>query len=232
MNAVKGLVAPLPLIGAVAGLLLLTAGLACGVWIWPTAWAFLAAFAVMACSASGLMAVLRPASFQVRQRPLVAGREDRQPLIDALGLVAYVACLAAWVVFIPLDVFRLRLLPPPGPFAGAAGVVCLVAGVAVSNVAIAQNRFAAPTIHEQEGQRLIDSGLYGVVRHPFYAGMLMVYVGIALWLGSWAAALACFAFLIMTLARIVIEERHLRAALPDYAAYARRVRGRLVPMLL
>jgi protein-S-isoprenylcysteine O-methyltransferase Ste14 len=104
----------------------------------------------------------------------------------------------------------------------------------IAQLAIAQNRYAAPTIHDQsaEGQQVIDTGLYGVVRHPLYAGLLLVYPGAALWLGSSAAAVASLGFLAMTLARIVIEERWLREHLPDYAAYARRVRGRLIPYLL
>jgi protein-S-isoprenylcysteine O-methyltransferase Ste14 len=232
MAILRGLLAPLPMVGVVAGVLLLTAGVLCGVWAWPTAWAFLAAFAVLGCGAAALMAALRPASFQVRQQGLVAAPEKRQPLIDAVGSVIYLACLIAWLAFIPLDVFRFRLLPPTAPAGTALGVALFVAGLAISQLAIAQNRFAAPTIHDQDGQQLIDTGLYRLVRHPFYAGMLLVYAGAAIWLGSWAAAIACLAFLVMTLMRIPIEEAHLRCALPGYDAYAKRVRGRLIPFVL
>ena len=232
MAALKGLLAPLPLLGVVAGLLLLTAGIFGGVWVWPRAWTFLAAFGVATMAASALLAAFAPASFAVRQQGVVAEREKRQPLIDALGLLLYAACLAAWMAFIPLDVFRLKLLPAPGPVAVALGAASALAGLAISYLAIAQNRFAAPTIHDQAGQTLIETGLYGVVRHPFYAGMLLVYAGIGVWLGSYAAAIASAAFLVMTLMRIVIEEAHLRRVLPDYDAYARRVRGRLIPLIL
>jgi protein-S-isoprenylcysteine O-methyltransferase Ste14 len=126
------------------------------------------------------------------------------------------------------------LLPAPPWPVEAAGGLAVIAGVVISYVAIGQNQFAAPTIHDQsgDGQRVIDTGLYGVVRHPFYAGMLFVYAGWALWLGSYAALIGASVFLVLTLARIVIEEAWLRAALPDYADYARRVRGRLIPYLL
>jgi protein-S-isoprenylcysteine O-methyltransferase Ste14 len=228
----RGLLAPLPMIAVVAGVLLLSAGLGCDVWRWPTAWAFLVAFLVLGCGATGLMAVLRPASFAVRQQGVVARPDQRQPLIDALGLVFYLGCLLGWLAFIPLDVFRFRLLPATGPLGTVLGATMFLAGLAISQLAIAQNRFAAPTIHDQAGQQLIETGLYGLVRHPFYAGMLLVYAGAALFLGSWAAALATSAFLVMTLMRIGIEEAHLRRALPGYGAYVRRVRGRLVPGLL
>ena len=54
----------------------------------------------------------------------------------------------------------------------------------------------------------------------------------ALWLGSYAAAIATVGFLIMTLARILLEERFLRKHLPGYCAYAQRVRAKLIPALL
>jgi protein-S-isoprenylcysteine O-methyltransferase Ste14 len=232
VNALRGLLAPLPLFGVMAALLLLSAGKFGGVWVWPRAWTYLAVTGLASAIASALLVVYRPASFQVRQQAFVASREKRQPLIDALGLLFYAGCLAAWLAFIPIDVFRLKLLPSPGAGIVAAGAAMALAGLAISYLAIAQNRYAAPTIHDQAGQRLVDTGLYGVVRHPFYAGMLLVYAGTALWLGSYAAAIASTAFLIMTLARILIEEAHLRKALPDYGAYARRVRRRLIPFLL
>jgi protein-S-isoprenylcysteine O-methyltransferase Ste14 len=142
--------------------------------------------------------------------------------------------MMVWFAFIPIDIFRLRLMPAPGVALSALGAAATIAGVVVAYAALAQNRFAAPTIHDQtsDGQRVIDTGLYAVVRHPFYAGLLLVYAGAALWLGSYAALIAASGFLVMTLARIVIEEAYLRQTLPAYAGYARRVRGRLIPHLL
>jgi protein-S-isoprenylcysteine O-methyltransferase Ste14 len=234
MRLLKGLLSPLPVILVVAAVLLLTAGWSAGAWAWPRAWAFLAVYGGLSMAGSAALAVARPASFQVRQQGLVAKKQKEQPLIDAAGLIFYVAFTLAWFAFIPLDVFRLQLLPPPSWAVSAVGAAAVLAGVVIVHVAIGQNPFAAPTIHDQSdgGQRVIDTGLYGLVRHPFYAGMLLVYVGTALWLGSYAAAIGATGFLIMTLARIVIEEAYLRDHLPGYAAYARRVRGRLIPCLL
>ncbi len=234
MQALRGAVSPVPLVGLLAGALLLTAGLAAGVWAWPTAWIFLAIFCVASSLGSGLLAALRPASFQVRQQGWVQAPEKKQPLIDALGLWVYAGFMLGWFACIPLDVFRWRLLPPPSTLLQGLGLAAVIAGLGVVHLAIAQNRFAAPTIHDQsaEHQQVIQTGLYGVVRHPFYAGMLLVYTGAATWLGSFAAAIASCGFLIMTLARIRIEERFLRERLPDYADYARRVRSRLIPFVL
>ncbi|MDB5443502.1 MAG: Isoprenylcysteine carboxyl methyltransferase [Phenylobacterium sp.] len=113
MTVVKGLLSPLPVILVVAAVLLLTAGLSAGAWAWPQAWAFLAVDGGLSMAGSAALALARPASFQVRQQGLVAKKQQKQPLIDAAGLIVYVAFTLAWFAFIPLDVFRLRLLPPP-----------------------------------------------------------------------------------------------------------------------
>lgn len=234
MAVIKGLLAPMPVILAAALLLLAPARVLTGAWIWPSAWIFLAGLGLVQCVASVMLAVARPAAFSVRQQGLIAPPGRRQPLIDAVGSVAYWICIMAWLVFIPLDVFRLHLLATPNTLVSAAGGLAAIAGVAITYLAIAQNRFAAPTIHDQskEGQAVIQTGLYGWVRHPFYAGNLLNFAGAALWLGSYAALIATAVFLAATLARIVIEEAYLRERLPDYATYARRVRGRLIPFLL
>lgn len=232
MRMLRGAVGALPPLLAMTALLLVTPGLAAGVWAWPTAWIFLAVFGAVSMIASGLLAALCPASFQVRQQGYVAAPEKRQPWIDAIGLPVYLLLIVAWLAFIPLDVFRLRLMPSPAPVVQALGAAGAICGLVLANLAIAENRFAAPTIHDQKDQQVIQTGLYGVVRHPFYAGMLLVYAGVALWLGSYAAAIASVVFLALTVARIVIEERDLRERVPGYDTYARRVRARLIPGLL
>jgi protein-S-isoprenylcysteine O-methyltransferase Ste14 len=234
MQALRGASSPLPFVAVMAAVLLVVPGLLEGIWAWPTAWVFVAVFGAASSLASSLLAVLRPASFRVRQQGFVAGPEKKQPLIDAVGVLAYAAFMLGWFAFIPLDVFRLRLLPAPSTVVQVLGAFAALSGLAIAYVAIGQNRFAAPTIHDQSGeaQQVVQSGLYGLVRHPFYAGMLLVYPGTALWLGSYAAAIGSVGFLLMTLARIVIEERYLREHLPGYGAYAKRVRARLIPALL
>ena len=182
----KGFLSPAPVVAVVAFLLLGVAGLSAGVWVWPAAWVFLAIYGGGSAVSYGLLAVLRPENYAMRQQGLIAKPAKKQPLIDALGLVGFVIWMAGWFAFIPLDVFRLKWLPAPAPALQWAGVAAVAAGLLVAQLAIAQNRYATPTIHDQsaEGQRVVDTGLYGLVRHPLYAGLLLVYVGAALWMGS------------------------------------------------
>lgn len=233
MRALKGLLAALSMVAVIALLLLLPAALTPNGAVWPRAWSALAVIGVVTALSTVAMAVLLPEHFAMRQQGPFAGKERGQPWIDAAGLIAYILYLAAWVAFIPIDVFVLELLAPPGPLVSAAGGVAGVAGLMVTQLAVAQNRFATPTIHDQsaQGQRVVDTGLYGWVRHPLYAGNLVFFAGLALWLGSTAAFVGVVVQLAFTLARIAIEERHLQASLPDYVTYAKRVRGRLIPYI-
>lgn len=94
-----------------------------------------------------------------------------------------------------------------------------------------ENAYLSRTIEVQEGQKVIDRGLYGLVRHPMYAVTLWLFLAIPVVLGSWWA-LAVFALYIPVIAaRIVNEEKVLVAGLEGYAAYKARVKYRLMPLI-
>lgn len=92
-----------------------------------------------------------------------------------------------------------------------------------------QNSYAAATVRVEREQKLISTGLYGVVRHPMYAGTLPLIVAIPLALGSYWALLLVIPLLPILAWRLLDEERVLRRDLPGYADYCQRVRYRLVP---
>jgi protein-S-isoprenylcysteine O-methyltransferase Ste14 len=235
MLMVRAVVAGLVWVVVMAGLLLIPAArLSETGWRWPAALAFLAVYGGVSVLGTVMLAIFRPASFKVRMQGLVAKREQKQPLIDAVGTLAYVAYLAAWIVFIPFDVFRLHLLAAPSGWLRIVGGLAGLIGLAVGILAVAQNEFAAPTVQDQSssGQRVVDHGLYGVIRHPLYAGNLLTFAGMALWLGSTAALVGTLGLVLFTAARIAVEEQELRRTLAGYDDYARRVRSRLIPFVI
>jgi protein-S-isoprenylcysteine O-methyltransferase Ste14 len=222
-------------VAIVAVLLLIPAGLLPGgTWVWPDALAFLAAYGAVNGVGYLALAIWRPAHFRTRQQNVVAPRERRQPWLDAVGTVVLLIVLAAWVAFIPLDVFRLHLLPKPGPWAKLAGAVAVVVGCALTPLAAWENRFATPNVQDQsaDGQRIVTTGVYAWVRHPIYLGNLLLFTGAPVWLGSYASLWGTALYLAATIGRIAMEETHLRAQFPQYAIYARKVRGRLIPFLV
>ncbi|HEY6287987.1 MAG TPA: isoprenylcysteine carboxylmethyltransferase family protein [Nitrospiraceae bacterium] len=154
-----------------------------------------------------------------------------QPLADKIVVVLLIAAFVGLIVFIPLDVFRFHLVAKPGTLVSSLGLVLSVVGWWIMTLALRENAFAAPVVKHQEDrqQTVIDSGVYGVVRHPMYAGAVLLLVGMPLWLESYAAAMLA-SFPIGTLAvRILVEEQFLRRELAGYDAYTERVRYRLIP---
>jgi protein-S-isoprenylcysteine O-methyltransferase Ste14 len=97
--------------------------------------------------------------------------------------------------------------------------------------AMRTNRFfsAVVRIQDDRGHRVVDSGPYSVIRHPGYAGMIPAIPMSALALGSWLSVPFALAYSALILKRVMFEDSFLRAHLAGYAAYASRVRARLVP---
>ncbi|MDR3472174.1 MAG: isoprenylcysteine carboxylmethyltransferase family protein [Devosia sp.] len=235
MGIVDGLRAGLATTLPMAALLLVPAGLVPGgTWVWPAGLAFIAVTGAISIGGNIALAVHKPANFKVRRQGVIAKREKRQPLADAVGAAVLIAFGAAWLVFVPCDVFRLHLLGRPTLWVSALGAVCVVVGAALTPLAVWENEFATPNVQDQTGasQRVIDTGVYALVRHPIYAGNLLLFGGAALWLGSYAAFLSMGVLLVATIGRIVVEEAHLGANLPGYAEYSRRVRSRLIPWVI
>ena len=119
------------------------------------------------------------------------------------------------------------------PYVAAAGMVLLVAGTALRWAAIrALWSYFTVNVSILEGQRVVRRGLYGVVRHPAYTGLLLRYLGLGLAFANWlSAALIFVPLLCATLYRIRVEEAALREHFgEEYLAYARATR-RLVPGL-
>lgn len=140
----------------------------------------------------------------------------------------------AWAAFVPVDVFVLHLLPKPTAAVSWLGGGAVMVGTALTPLAVWQNRFATPNRQDQSasGQQVVDTGVYRLIRHPIYAGNLLLYAGAAVWLGSYAALGGTLVMMLATLGRVAVEERHLRTNLPGYEDYMRRVPRRFIPFLV
>lgn len=91
------------------------------------------------------------------------------------------------------------------------------------------NSFAGRTIEVVQNQQLIDTGPYAHVRHPMYAGGMLMYLGTPLALGSWWAFAAVAIVPVCLAARILNEEKVLKQALEGYTEYCSKLRWRLIP---
>jgi protein-S-isoprenylcysteine O-methyltransferase Ste14 len=93
------------------------------------------------------------------------------------------------------------------------------------------NTYAAANVRVEKGQRVVDTGVYTLVRHPMYFGALFLIVGTPLALGSWWTLLLTPVFLLLLYFRIASEEEVLMRDLAGYADYRRKVRYRLIPFV-
>ena len=94
-----------------------------------------------------------------------------------------------------------------------------------------ENAYLSRTIRVEEGQKVVDTGLYGIVRHPMYMATLLLFGAMPLILGSWYA-LAVFAmYPVIITVRLLDEEKLLTRELPGYEAYKKKVKYRLIPFI-
>lgn len=130
-----------------------------------------------------------------------------------------------------LDRAHWHLRSAPTHSVGVIGLALFILGWALKSLALHANAFAVAVVRPQPERRQIvaDTGVYRVVRHPFYAADPLIFVGLAIWLESYAAAAMSTLPVAFMVGRLLLEERFLLRELPGYAAYAKRVPFRLIP---
>ena len=216
-NLVPGILGSVGVV-AVIGALLFGCG---GRWDLPMFWAYLGVWA-----AGGLVGafVADPTLARERLRPGPGGKDYRTLFVVS----------PLWVgqhVVAGLDVGRYHWSDGVPLAVQVVGLLAVAAALAVTVWAVAVNRFFSSVIRIQtdRGHHLITSGPYRYVRHPAYACAPFLMIGAGLALGSWLAALIGLLMVFPILLRTAREDRTLRDRLEGYAAYAEKVRYRVLP---
>ena len=109
--------------------------------------------------------------------------------------------------------------------------VILLASYALYAEVMRENAYLSRTIEVQEGQKVVSSGLYGIVRHPMYAVTIWLFLSIPLVLGSFFSLLCFLPYPIIMVVRILNEEKVLAEGLDGYADYKKKVNYRLIPFI-
>ena len=109
--------------------------------------------------------------------------------------------------------------------------VIFVVSYALYAEVMRENAYLSRTVKVQQGQQVIDKGLYALVRHPMYAVTVWLFLAIPVVLGSWWALLCFLPYVGVIVVRIQNEERVLDAGLDGYTDYKKRVRYRLFPFI-
>lgn len=162
---------------------------------------------------------------RLRRRLDAKEKQKEQSLVIKLSglmflsgfIVAGLGCRLGWYAL------------PRGVVLGAA-VVFLIAYALYAEV-LRENAYLSRTIEVQENQKVIDTGLYGIVRHPMYSVTLLLFLSMPLVLGSVHAFVIFLAYPVIIAKRIKHEEAFLEKELDGYSAYKQKVRYRLLPFI-
>ena len=111
-----------------------------------------------------------------------------------------------------------------------ASVVLLISYALYAEV-MRENAYLSRTVEVREGQKVVDTGLYGIVRHPMYAVTVWLFLSIPVVLGSWWAFLCFLPYVALIVIRIINEEKLLSSELEGYEEYKKRVKYRLLPFI-
>jgi protein-S-isoprenylcysteine O-methyltransferase Ste14 len=187
-------------------------------------WAYLAIFGGQSALVTLYLLKRDPALLERRMRggPVAEGR-PAQRIIMLLVSIAYVALFA-----VPGLDHRLGWSSVPLPLV-IAGDVLVAISLYLVFLVFRENSYTCATVEVVEGQRVISTGPYAIVRHPMYASGAVYLFGTPLALGSWWGFAAIAVMMPFLIWRLLDEERLLAAELPGYRDYQKRVRHRLIP---
>ena len=152
-------------------------------------------------------------------------KEAEQSLVIKLsGLMFVLGFVAAGLNF------RFQWIVLPEWVSWAATVAFLLSYLLYAEV-LRENTYLSRTIEVQENQKVIDTGLYGIVRHPMYSATIILFLSMPLVLGSLISFVVFLAYPIIISKRIHNEEKVLEEGLTGYAEYKKKVKYRVIPFL-
>ena len=167
-----------------------------------------------------------PALLQRRQQ---AGPSHEKEPAQKIIILFIIAAFVALIALPPLD-YRFGWSPVPWTVS-VIGDALVAFSFYFFYLVSKVNTYAAANVRVEKGQRVVDTGVYGFVRHPMYFGALFLVVGTPLALGSWWTLLLTPVFVLLLYFRIASEENVLMRDLAGYADYQRKVRYRLIPFV-
>ncbi|MFM8424659.1 MAG: methyltransferase family protein [Chloroflexota bacterium] len=151
-------------------------------------------------------------------------RKEQRKIIQASGIVFVL------IYILPGFDIRYGWSNMPAWVSITAGVVMFVSYMLVFRT-MQVNSFLSRVIEVAEDQRVIDTDVYGIVRHPMYVGMIVLYAISPIVLGSWWAVIPALVIIPVIVARILDEEKALEQDLPGYVEYKQKVKYRLIPFV-
>ncbi len=161
----------------------------------------------------------------LRKRLNVKEEETEQKTVIMLSGIMFLAAFVVAGLNFRFDWF---VLPEWVSYAGA---IIFLAAYALYAEVLRENAYLSRTVEVQQDQKVIDTGLYGVVRHPMYMSTLLLFLAMPLVLGSIISFVITLAYIPIIAKRIGNEEKVLEDGLPGYAEYKNKVKRKVVPFI-
>lgn len=204
----------------VVGLLIF---LSAGTLNYPYGWLFLGLLFIPMLIAGFVMLFRSPAFLKKRL-------DAKEKQTTQKGVVAFSGLMfIAGFVVAGLD-FRFGWSNVPTWVIMTASLLFLIAYALYAEV-MRENAYLSRTIKVEEGQAVVDTGMYGIVRHPMYAVTILLFLMIPIVLGSWYALIAFLFYPAIIVVRLKNEETLLTRELPGYAEYKQKVKYRIIPFI-
>ncbi len=203
----------------VSGLLFIPAG----TWNYPGGWLLLGILFVPMFIA-GLVMMKKNPELLKKRLSVREEEKDQRRVIALSGIMFAAAFMAAGLSF------RHKWLMLPAPVSLMATIVFLAAYALYAEV-LRENTYLSRTVEVQKDQRVIDTGLYGLVRHPMYMATVFLFLAMPLVLGSVISFVIMLLYIPIIIKRIRNEEEVLAEGLPGYRKYMEKVKYRLIPFV-
>jgi len=189
------------------------------------AWTYLAISLVSGAAIVAYLKRIDPKLLERRLRGLGAEKQTSQKLTQLAAAIAFVGAIVLSLLDHRLSWSRVPVAVTIG------GCALLVVGYLVILLSLRENTYAAVNVAVESDQKVISTGPYAIVRHPYYVGLLVWILATPLALGSWWGLLMLAPMVLVIASRIRYEERFLNEHLHGYAAYCQSLRYRLVPLI-
>lgn len=194
-----------------------------GSWSYGNGWLFMALLFVPMMILGLVLFLFSPSLLEKRLNH--KEQQDTQKAVVGLSALMF---LAGFVVS-GLD-FRFQWSQMPSWCVITASVL-LVLSYGMYGEVMRENAYLSRTVSVQQGQKVVDTGLYGLVRHPMYLATVILFLSIPVVLGSWWGLLCFSPYPFLIALRIQNEEALLQSQLEGYKAYQNKVKYRLIPFL-
>ncbi len=190
---------------------------------WRNGWIFMAALFVPMFFAGIVM--YRKAPDLLRSRLNAKETQSEQKSVISYSALMFLAAFIAAGLN-----YHFKWTSLPDSVIWIAAIIFLLAYCMFGEV-LRENQYLSRTIEVQEDQTVVDTGLYGIVRHSMYSATVFLFLSMPLILGSWPSFIIMLAYIPIIAKRIRNEEEVLEAELKGYAEYKKKVKYRLIPLI-